>query len=590
MNKRVLTLFAALTLLMTMPLALDLSRQFAANAGDPAYTMWTMTWEAHALETAPDQFLNANIFYPDRGTLAYSTLNLSPMLVGLPIWLVTRNSILAYNAAFLFAWLVIGYGTFLLARTMGISPVGSVIAGLAAEFSSFTFGQIDHLEILWFGWLPLFLAALGKLLQSRKIDSVVSALIFFLLGSLATWYYALYLTCTGLGLAFYALRRTSWQQAARIVAVIALGWLIMSPFVLPYLPLGGEYMKSRPLSVAENLSVLPFSFLRVPYSNDTWRNIIGTYDGKEGYLFPGIAFLVLIISGAGRMWRDNARGMGGRFLILLGIVTLVLAFGPSLQINGQPVAPLPERILRLLPGYPLTRAPKRWVSFSTCAFAIIAGAGAERIGKKRLLAIAGLGGLILLENAAAPLPVSTLPTLATVEPVYRWLASQPPRVVVELPMATEDRFAVQRIGYMYRSLFHWQSEVNGVGDYVPDWYEPFVIASFTFPMQEARVAFERRGVQLVILHTDQLEADHYQWIQVEIDHGEARDWLVPVARFRDTIVYQTRSTSDVATRTSLTPRVDPRTSLVRRNDRTNPLFVARGPGSAPLSSDLPGLY
>jgi hypothetical protein len=50
---RAALLLAALTLLMTMPVAASAGSLFAAGVVDPPFTMWTMASQVHALETNP---------------------------------------------------------------------------------------------------------------------------------------------------------------------------------------------------------------------------------------------------------------------------------------------------------------------------------------------------------------------------------------------------------------------------------------------------------------------------------------------------------------------------------------------------------
>src|SRR5262249_12667357 len=42
----------------------------AVALGDPLLTTWILAWDAHAPQTAPLRFFDANMFHPRRGTLA----------------------------------------------------------------------------------------------------------------------------------------------------------------------------------------------------------------------------------------------------------------------------------------------------------------------------------------------------------------------------------------------------------------------------------------------------------------------------------------------------------------------------------------
>ena len=186
---------------MTFPVAFDLSHRFASGLTDPPFTMWTMAWEARQIENDPLNLYNANIFHPEQNTLAYSSLNLAPMLVEFPILRASGNPILAYNFVYLFAWWLTGYAVFLLAHNLRLSVAASIASGALVEFSSFSFSQIGHLEILWFGWMALFFLAASIFLKRGTRAVFFLALIFFLLASLATWYLAIYLSLAAVGFA-----------------------------------------------------------------------------------------------------------------------------------------------------------------------------------------------------------------------------------------------------------------------------------------------------------------------------------------------------------------------------------------------------
>jgi len=84
---------AALVCLMTWPTAPGLFTYGRLDTADGRFSIWNVGWIGHALTTS-DTLLDANIFYPHLGTLAYSELNLVAGLLGLPAFVAT-----ALNAA-----------------------------------------------------------------------------------------------------------------------------------------------------------------------------------------------------------------------------------------------------------------------------------------------------------------------------------------------------------------------------------------------------------------------------------------------------------------------------------------------------------
>src|SRR6266853_1959021 len=82
----VAALYLAIALVVTWPLVTVLPRQFVGDLGD-----WA----------ALDHYWNANIFYPQPLTLAYSEHLTPQMLQALPVLAATGNIVLAYNLVFL---------------------------------------------------------------------------------------------------------------------------------------------------------------------------------------------------------------------------------------------------------------------------------------------------------------------------------------------------------------------------------------------------------------------------------------------------------------------------------------------------------
>jgi hypothetical protein len=77
-------LYAALTAVMTYPQVLHLN-DTVHDDGDPLLNAWAIAWVAHQLPIAPAHLFDANIFYPERRTLAFSETLLLPSLVVAPL-------------------------------------------------------------------------------------------------------------------------------------------------------------------------------------------------------------------------------------------------------------------------------------------------------------------------------------------------------------------------------------------------------------------------------------------------------------------------------------------------------------------------
>src|SRR5262245_305925 len=70
-------IFTLLTAAMTWPQVRHLDEGIA-DIGDPLLNTWAMAWVAHQFPYAPARIFDANIFHPERRTLAYSETLLAP--------------------------------------------------------------------------------------------------------------------------------------------------------------------------------------------------------------------------------------------------------------------------------------------------------------------------------------------------------------------------------------------------------------------------------------------------------------------------------------------------------------------------------
>ena len=70
---------------------------FPGDLGDPPSQAWILAWDVHALRTNPAHLYNANIFYPEPGTFAYSDTIFLLDGVAAPFLWAGVNKVLVYN-------------------------------------------------------------------------------------------------------------------------------------------------------------------------------------------------------------------------------------------------------------------------------------------------------------------------------------------------------------------------------------------------------------------------------------------------------------------------------------------------------------
>ncbi|HWX25646.1 MAG TPA: hypothetical protein VN083_11410, partial [Vicinamibacteria bacterium] len=182
----VVGLFVLLTAVLTYPLSLHPASCAQALSADTRLFLWTLSWDVHALLTQPFRLFDANIFYPERHTLAYSEHLLGSALLGAPFLLATGNPVLALNVVVLLSCVLSGLGAFLLARRTGASREGAVIAGVIFAFAPPRFFRLGQLHLAAVQWIPFSLAALHAYATTKGPRHLVWAASFFTLQCLAS--------------------------------------------------------------------------------------------------------------------------------------------------------------------------------------------------------------------------------------------------------------------------------------------------------------------------------------------------------------------------------------------------------------------
>ncbi len=112
---RVVLLYAATTIVLAFPLSVRPADHVMSAAPDTDLFLWTLSWDVHALARQPSSVFDANIFHPERRTLAYSENLLGSAPLAAPVIWITGNPVLAMNLVVLLATVLCGVGAYLLA-------------------------------------------------------------------------------------------------------------------------------------------------------------------------------------------------------------------------------------------------------------------------------------------------------------------------------------------------------------------------------------------------------------------------------------------------------------------------------------------
>lgn len=200
-------LFLALTLLLTWPLALRPASTTLPMGPDGELFIWTLAWDAHAFVHQPFSIFDANIYHPLENSLAFSENLIGSALIAAPILWASGNPVLALNTVMFVSCMLCGLGGYVLARRIGISPAGAVVAGVIFAFSPPRFFRTGQLHLGPVQWIPFAFASLHAYLDhGRRRDSWLAAG-FFTLQALSSGHGAVFLTLAMAGL-------VAWRAAS----------------------------------------------------------------------------------------------------------------------------------------------------------------------------------------------------------------------------------------------------------------------------------------------------------------------------------------------------------------------------------------
>jgi len=509
----VVLFFSALTAFLTWPQAAHL-RTHVPPYDDSLLSIWRISWIAHALST-PAPLVDANIFYPELRTLAYTDAVLLQGLIAAPFIRSGASPVLVYNLLILGSIALSGAAMCLLAQRLTRSLAAGLVAGTIFGFVTFRFDHYMHLELQATVFLPLALWALDRAFESGRGRDMAAFGAFLVLQVISGIYYTVFLA-TALAVAI------PWRwlgldppQRTRFVKQLAVTAALSGAVAAPYLAI---YMQNRS-SVGERAdsevrlySATPLNYLASdPGSvvHGWWGEQLGR---SERRLFPGVLAIGLAVYG----WRGRSHRK--TMVIIVGLVGFVISLGLHTPVYGL--------LRELVFTYRGLRSPARAAALVFLAIAVLAGYGWQAVLARRpqwrRVGTALLVGLLSLEYITfAPLWL-VLPR--TPPATARWLAQQPRSVVVEFPLPKAHELHTIHDGmYMYASIFHWQPLLNGYSGFYPNSYMELIELMKRFPSDDTIAYLRQREVDLIVLHGTYMKPDELgKWATILSARNDVR--------------------------------------------------------------------
>jgi hypothetical protein len=335
----VLGLFLALILAMTYPLVTRLGSTLPADLGDPVYTIWAMNWQMTHVFQNQAEYFNGNNFFPHKGTLLYADYVPGLALLAAPFVLLTGSLIWGYNLLFLAGFLLCAWGMYRLALYLVRDRSAAFIAGLIFTFFNYRFAHLSHIELLFFGWMPLFFLCLFKWIDRPALRYVVGAGLCFVLQTWCCAYYgAFFAPFAGLAVVYMVFKSAAWRRpgfwkSALVLALVTLPFL--AAFYLPFILVHERMFFSRGLDEVLRYSAQLQFYTSITRGTLFWGFLMPSQESPEWILYPGLVAVLLALGGAaaylGRYRRELRAERKSAFAIVDGLLFLLLLLG--LQIH-----------------------------------------------------------------------------------------------------------------------------------------------------------------------------------------------------------------------------------------------------------------
>lgn len=515
------------TILVNWPVVTHLDSRIVAERSDPFMMAWRIAWPWRAL-TSDEKLWDSNTFYPEPYSFAYTDtlLGYAPFGIGIS---GPADAVLRYNLAYLFAFMLALLGGYALARQLGAWWPGAVLTGIAVTLAPWLLAQGNHLNIVSTGGIAFTFFALARGwgfsftdgYQSEKVRPKWIGVGF----AIACWQITLGFA-TGLVFGYVLgiltlIAIVGWfvvrPQIPRIAMIVsAAGWLgfltVSYLMARPMLWVSDHFEAERTLPEVQGWSA-PWQGLGTsPEQSWLWGDshiqarMTLPFAGEQT-LLPGYAIVVLGVVGLFySTWRLWIR-------IMLGISAgLFAVFAIGTQFFDGTFTYL--LLFDYVPGFNGMRVPGRLILWTILCLALLsAGAvtkfaqqfrpviGETRLGKAALIA-AALVPVLFASMEGYPLrpypSVLKAPTAVT-----EVLAEGKPTLLLPMDPWNDST-------YMLWSTRDYTPIVNGITGFFPPAYWETGSVVETFPDQRSIDYLRQKGVETVVVVTENLPGTVYQ--------------------------------------------------------------------------------
>lgn len=508
-------LYTALTLVYFWPLPRLWGDHIGPDLVDPLFNLYVLKWGAHQIGLGLPDVWDANIYYPTKGTLAFSDHLLGPAAQLFLFEKIVPNALAGYNFLFLSSFVASALSVCWVLRRSGLSWIAAGLAGWMYAYSSFRVLHLWHLQLLIAQWIPLTLWFWDRLLARRTAKDAALFLLFYLLNLSGGCYLAYMIHFPLLALflnrAWVERRPLLSLRSLRLLAPVALvAAAALAVVFLPYARISRAQRLGRPDAEIKHYSASLASYFSPAdhnlYFEDEHHPLLHRLLGKstdlftrpENALFAGFLPTILFFVGAIAAFRNRRQeplDPWARGLALSGLLCFALTFSK-----------LYVPLARIVPGLSGMRVPARFYAFVSLTLVYFAARGVDHLLRRlsspraRLALAAGLAAVLAVELAPRTIDWVKLPREREMPRAYYWLRDQPGvKALVELPLYDDPR----ENQYLYAATVHWKPIANGTSGYTAESYRQiFSYVHKRLPRAGGFRLLHDLGITHIVLHTD----------------------------------------------------------------------------------------